>query len=169
MRDLGALVFLLLAAVQAPAQGARRALTAGNERYLLADYHGALPLLVRGLAPKAGPLDGPWVQGVERLADVLLVLRQDSLAETWLRWAARLDADFHVDEEVVPPTVARASRAARAFVDSTPHDRFVARVTFADRGQSVWSGRTSPSRPASAPTSSCAAASRDACRPAATT
>ena len=44
--------------------------------------------------------------------------------------AARLDADFHVDEEVVPPTVARASRAARAFVDSTPHDRFVARVTF---------------------------------------
>src|SRR5207248_4843300 len=49
MRYLGALVFLLLAAAQAPAQGARRALTAGNERYLLADYHGALPLLVRGL------------------------------------------------------------------------------------------------------------------------
>jgi hypothetical protein len=130
MRCLGALVVLLLAAAQAPAQGARRALTAGNERYLLADYHGALPLLVRGLDPKAGPLDGPWVQGVERLADVLLVLRQDSLAETWLRWAARLDADFHADEEVVPPTVARAARAARAFVDSTPHDRFVARVTF---------------------------------------
>ena len=130
MRRLAALVLVLLAAVQASAQTDRRGLAAGNERYLLADYHGALPLLVRGLDPKAGPLDGPWVQGVERLADVLLVLRQDSLAETWLRWAARLDPDFHVDEEVVPPTVARAARAARVFVDSTPHDRFVARVTF---------------------------------------
>jgi len=130
MRCRGALVLLVIAAGHAPAQTGRRALAAGNERYLLADYRGALPLLVRGLDPKAGPLDGPWVQGVERLADVLLVLRQDSLAETWLRWAARLDPDFRVDEEVVPPTVARAARAARAFVDSTPHDRFMARVTF---------------------------------------
>jgi hypothetical protein len=124
------LVVLLLAATQAPAQTGRRALAGGNERYLLADYHGALPLLVRGLDPKAGPLDRPWLQGIERLADVFLVLRQDSLAATWLRWAARLDPDIHVDEEVVPPTVARTARAARAFVDSTPHDRFVARVTF---------------------------------------
>jgi hypothetical protein len=127
---LASLVVLVLAAVQAPAQSGRRALAAANERYLLADYHGALPLLVRGLDPKAGPLDEPWSQGIERLADVLLVLRHDSLTATWLRWAARLDPDFHVDEEVVPPSVARAARAARAFVDSTPHDRFVARVTF---------------------------------------
>lgn len=132
MRGLGSLVVLVLAAAppQAPAQTGRRALAAGNERYLLADYHGALPLLVRGLDPRAGPLDRPWLQGVERLADVLLVLRQDSLAATWLRWAARLDPDFHVDEEVVPPGVTRAAKAARAFVGSTPHDRFVARVTF---------------------------------------
>jgi len=130
MRRLGSLVVLLLAATQAPAQTGRRALAGGNERYLLADYHGALPLLVRGLDPKAGPLDRPWLQGIERLADVLLVLRQDSLAATWLRWAARLHPDFQVDEDVVPPTVARTARAARAFVDSTPHDRFVARATF---------------------------------------
>ena len=130
MRRLAALVLLLLAAVQASAQTGRRALAAGNERYLLADYHRAIPLLVRGLDPKSGPLDGPWVEGVERLADVLLVLRHDSLAETWLRWAARLDPDFHVDEEVVPPTVVRAARVARVFVDSTPHEPFVARVKF---------------------------------------
>jgi hypothetical protein len=120
----------MLAAAQAPAQTGRRALAAANERYLLADYHSALPLLVSGLDPTAGPLDGPWLQGIERLADVLLVLRRDSLAATWLRWAARLDPDFHVDEEVVPPIVARSARDARAFVDSTPRDRFVARVTF---------------------------------------
>jgi hypothetical protein len=130
VRRLAALVLLLLAAVQASAQTGRRALAAGNERYLLADYHRAMPLLVRGLDPKSGPLDGSWVEGVERLADVLLVLRHDSLAETWLRWAARLDPDFHVDEEVVPPTVVRAARVARVFVDSTPHDPFVARVKF---------------------------------------
>jgi PEGA domain len=130
MRCLGSLVVLLLVAAEAPAQTGRQALAAGNERYLLADYRGALPLLGKGLDPTAGPLDGSWLQGMERLADVLLVLRQDSLAATWLRWAARLDPDFRVDEEVVPPNVARAARAARAFVDSTRHDRFVARVTF---------------------------------------
>ena len=130
MRRLGSLVVLLLAAAQAPAQTGRRALGAGNDRYLLADYPGALPLLVRGLDPKAGALDRAWRQGIERLADVFLVLRQDSLAATWLRWAARLDPDFHVDEEVVPPGVTRAARVARAFVDVTPHDRFVARVAF---------------------------------------
>jgi len=139
VRRLGALVVLVLAAAQAPAQTGRRALAAANERYLLADYHSALPLLVRGLDPKAGAFDGPWLQGIERLADVLLVLRRDSLAATWLRWAARLHADFHVDEEVVPPTVARAARAARAFVDSTPPDRFVAQVTF-DWGTASASG-----------------------------
>ena len=139
MRRLGPLVVLVLAAAQAPGQTGRRALAAANERYLLADYRISLPLFVRGLDPKAGPLDGPWLQGIERLADVLLVLRQDSLTATWLRWAARLDPDFHVDEEVVPPTVARAARAARAFVDSTPHDRFVARVMF-DWGTASASG-----------------------------
>lgn len=115
-----------------PLQGqtGHRALTAGAERYLLADYHGAVRLLVRGLDPKAGPADRLWRQGVERLADVLLVLRQDSLATTWLRWAARIDADFTVDADVVPPAVVRAAAAARAFVDSTPRDPFVARTEF---------------------------------------
>lgn len=130
MRCVGSLLILVLATGQAPAQTGRRALAAASERYLLADYHRAMPLLVRGLDPKAGPLDGPWVQGVERLADVLLVLRQDSLAETWLRWAARLDPDFDVDADVVPPAVVRAATAARAFVDATPHDRVVAQTTF---------------------------------------
>jgi hypothetical protein len=130
MRGLASLVVLVLAAAQAPAQTGRRALAAANERYLLADYQGALPLLVRGLDPKAGPLDGHWLQGIERLADVLLVLRRDSLTATWLRWAARLHPDFHVDEQVVPPTVTRAAHAARAYVDSTPHDRFVTQVRF---------------------------------------
>ena len=130
MRRSGSLVILMLAAGQAPAQTGRHALAAASERYLLADYPSALPLLVKGLDPKAGPLDRSWLQGVERLADVFLVLRQDSLAATWLRWAARLDADFRVDEELVPPAVARAARAARAFVDSTRYDRFVARMSF---------------------------------------
>jgi hypothetical protein len=105
-------------------------LAAGTERYLLADYAGAVPLLAKGLDPKAGPPDRLWKQGVERLADVLVVLRQDALAATWLRWAARISPDFDVDAEVVPPAVVRAAAAARAFVDATPCDRFVARTDF---------------------------------------
>lgn len=130
MRPSVVLLLVVLAAVPAEAQTGRRALAAGAERYLLADYHGAVPLLVRGLDPEAGPADQLWRQGVERLADVLLVLRQDSLAATWLRWAARRDPDFAVDAEVVPPPVVRAAAAARAFVESTPGDQFVARTEF---------------------------------------
>ncbi len=130
MRSLASLAVLLLAASPAAAQTGRQALAAGTERYLLADYRGAIPLLAKGLDPKAGAPDQHWKQGVERLADVLLVLRQDSLAAAWLRWAARLAPDFDVDVEVVPPAVVRAAAAARAFVEATPHDPFVTRTQF---------------------------------------
>src|SRR5881227_4063129 len=90
MRSVRALLLLFIAARAAAAQTGRQALAAGAERYLLADYRGAAPLLARGLDPQAGPLDQHWKDGVQRLADVLLVLRSESLAETWLRWASRL-------------------------------------------------------------------------------
>lgn len=130
MRSLASLLLLIVAASPATAQRARQALAAGAERYLLADYRGAAPLLGRGLDPQAGPPDQVWKEGVQRLADVLLVLRNDSLAVTWLRWASRLSPDFAVDEDVAPPSVVRAARAARAFVDSTPPDPFVASTEF---------------------------------------
>jgi len=140
MRRVRALLLLFIAARAAAAQTGRQALAAGAERYLLADYRGAAPLLARGLDPQAGPLDQHWKDGVQRLADVLLVLRSESLAETWLRWAARLSPDFNVDEDVAPPAVVRAARAARAFVDSTPRDRFVASMEFHWPGTSVTEG-----------------------------
>jgi len=130
MRVLASVTVLALATASARAQTGRPALVAGMERYLLADYQGALPLLGRGLDPAAGPVDSLWLSAVERLTDVLLVLRQDTLAAAWLRWAIRLAPGLAVDEEVMPPIVVRAAAAARAFVDSTPRDRFVARVEF---------------------------------------
>jgi hypothetical protein len=132
MRRLTPLLLLWLAAAPARAQVGRAALAAGNERYLQADYQHAVPLLAAGLDP-TGPRDSLWLEGVTRLADVLLVLRQDSLAATWLRWASRLVPDFRVDEDEMPPAVVRAAQAARAFVDSTPSDRFVTTTRF------VWS------------------------------
>ncbi|HLB37193.1 MAG TPA: hypothetical protein VJL31_11530 [Gemmatimonadales bacterium] len=123
------LVLMVLAAAPAWAQTGRRALEAGTQRYLLADFQGAIPLLSAGLDPAAA-LDDRWMRGVQRLADALLVLRQDSLAATWLRWAARVAPDFAVDEEVMPPAVAQAGRAARAYVEATPPDRFGSVTTF---------------------------------------
>jgi len=130
MKPYVSLIVLACVAASARAQAGRRALAAGTDSYLLADYQRAVPLLSLGLDPAGGARDQPWVQGVERLTDVLLVLRQDSLAATWLRWAIRLAPDFEVDEDVVPPAVVRAARAARAFVDATPQDAFVARTEF---------------------------------------
>ena len=127
---LVALTLAAAPAASAAAQTGRQALTAGTERYLVADYEGAVSLLGKGLDPMTGPRNDLWLRGVERLADVLLVLRQDSLAATWLRWAIRIAPEFAVDEDVVPPVVVRAAAAARAYVDSTPQDRFVARTEY---------------------------------------
>src|SRR5256884_1414967 len=130
MRSVRALLLLFIGARAAAAQSGRQALAAGAERPLRANYRGAAPVPARGRDPQAGPLDHLWKEGVRRLADVLLVLRNDSLAVTWLRWASRLSLDFEVDEDAAPPSVVRAARAARAFVDSTPRDPFVARTEF---------------------------------------
>ncbi len=130
MKRYAPLIVLTCVATSVRAQAGRQALAAGTDSYLLADYQRAVPLLSLGLDPASGARDRPWVLGVERLADVLLVLRQDSLAATWLRWATRLAPDFAVDEEVVPPAVLRAARAARAFVDATPQDGFVSHTEF---------------------------------------
>ncbi len=130
MRTWRLLILLAMVAATARAQSGRDALAAGTDRYLLADYQRALPLLSQGLNPGAGARDQNWSRGVERLADVLLVLRQDALATTWLRWAARVSPEFAVDEDRVPPAVVRAARAARAYVDSTPQDPFVVRTEF---------------------------------------
>jgi hypothetical protein len=152
MRRWASFLWCALATAGAQAQSGRQALAAGTESYLLADYQRAVPLLSLGLDPGAAVPDQAWVRGVQRLADVLLVLRQDSLATTWLRWATRLSPDFAVDEDAVPPAVVRAARRARAFVDSTPSDPFVSRTEFrwppafrsADRGTVRLSGANVP-------------------------
>ncbi|HWP37421.1 MAG TPA: carboxypeptidase-like regulatory domain-containing protein [Gemmatimonadales bacterium] len=146
MRKL--LMLVAFTASSATAQTGRRALEAGTERYLLADYQGAAQLLSAGLDPAAGPRDDLWLRGVQRLADALLVLRKDSLATTWLRWALRLAPEFQVDDDVMPPTVVRAVQAAQAFVRATPHDRF-SRAEFrwpaTFRGQADGTIRLAPS------------------------
>ena len=54
MRTCASLTILLLAAPPpALTQTGRQALAAGTERYLLADYSGAVSLLAKGLDPKA--------------------------------------------------------------------------------------------------------------------
>jgi len=57
---------------------------------------------------------------VERLADVLLVLRQDSLAGHLAAVGDATGARFAVDEEGSPPRRPARARAARVFVDATP-------------------------------------------------
>ncbi len=119
------------APVPAQAQSARRALTAGHDSYLQADYRRAAALLGAGLDPGAAAPDESWHLGLQRLVDVLIELRHDSLAATWLRWGYRTAPGFDVDENVMPPAVVRAAHAARRFADSTSHDPFTVRARFA--------------------------------------
>jgi hypothetical protein len=76
-------------------------------------------LLREALNPALGPLTGSWGTGVQLLAQTLLEDKQDSLARTWLRWAARLSPSLQADTVQFLPTVAAALRDAQGYAQRT--------------------------------------------------
>ncbi|HYX80976.1 MAG TPA: hypothetical protein VE714_01195, partial [Gemmatimonadales bacterium] len=127
MRLVGAVLALMMVlAGRATAQNGRNVLQLGGEAYDVAEYRAALPLLVVGLNPAAGPRDTLWVTSVHRLAHILIEEGRDSLATVWLRWALRLQPGLVVDTVEFPPVVQDAFALARAFVAAEgPRDTLV--------------------------------------------
>jgi hypothetical protein len=78
-----------------------------------------LQLLRAALDPSRGPLTGSWATGVQLLGQTLLEERQDSLAVTWLRWAARSSPDLQPDTVQFLPSATAALRGAQDFVRRT--------------------------------------------------
>lgn len=80
------------------------------------EFARAADLLMRGIDPKAGPIDDRWRAGVRRTAEVLRILARDSAAVAVLRWSLRIDSGIRIPEE----SVARELFiAAQEFVDET--------------------------------------------------
>jgi hypothetical protein len=86
-----------------------------------------MQLLRTAVNPETGPLAGSWETAVQMLAQTLLEDKQDSLAGTWLRWAARLQPSLEADTVQFPPTLASALRAAQDFTkrSGSPSDAAV--------------------------------------------
>ncbi len=120
----------LALAAPARAQTGRQALIAGTQAYDLANFDSSIALLSRGLDPSASPRDSLWRTGVRELAYALLQRNEVSLAETWLKWALRLEPGLSPDSVNFPPTVWLAFDDAKTFVASNPVDTVVAHVTW---------------------------------------
>jgi len=95
----------------------------GAEAYDVGEYARAKPLLVQGLNPALGPRDSLWIEGVHRLAHILIEEEHDSLATVWVRWAIRSYPALHPDTLNFPPAVQDAFAAAQSFVlNGKPED-----------------------------------------------
>src|SRR4051794_10812423 len=102
----GAMLVVSAAAGPLAAQQSRDSLVAQAQAEF--DAGRRTELLREALNPALGPLTGSWSTGVELLAQTLLEDKQDSLAGTWLRWAARLSPSLQADTIQFLPTVAVA-------------------------------------------------------------
>jgi len=126
---VGTLLLVLSHAV-AEAQNGREALLLGTRAYDLADFDEAIGLLSRGVDPSGTPRDNVWVAGVQKLAHALLERGQQTLAETWLRWALRLEPAMSLDSVNFPPSVWVAFDRARTSLAAAGRDTSVAHVTW---------------------------------------
>ena len=86
------------------------------------DPQRALPLLRRGVDPKAGPRDSLWATGVQYLAQILYEQGDEASTRAWVRWAVRLTPDLKLDTLNLLSQVIAEFRAARAATAPGPED-----------------------------------------------
>lgn len=86
------------------------------------DPQRALPLLRRGVDPKAGPRDSLWALGVQYLAQILYEQGDEAGGRAWIRWAVRLAPDLKLDTLNLLSRVIAEFRAARAATTPGPDE-----------------------------------------------
>ena len=119
---LAALCTITTAPVGAAAQQGPALIREGIGAYNDFDPQRALPLLRRGVDPKAGPRDSLWALGVQFLAQILYEQGDEAGARAWIRWAVRLAPDLKLDTlNLLSPVVAEF-RGARREMAPGPDD-----------------------------------------------
>lgn len=98
---------------RASAQQGRDALRRAGTAYLDVLFDDVIRYAGRGLDPQAGPRDSLWVASLHQLIEALQVQGEENLAQTWLRWAFRLEPNLPVDLQNFGPDVTDAFEAAR--------------------------------------------------------
>ncbi len=117
-----AVVVLMTAPVEAAAQQGAGLIREGIGAYNDFDPQRALPLLRRGVDPKAGPRDSLWALGVQYLAQILYEQGDEPGARAWIRWAVRLSPAAKLDTLNLLSPVITEFQKARAATALGPDD-----------------------------------------------
>ncbi len=75
-----------------------------------------IEMLWQAANPALSAVDSTWSAAVHQLAQTLVEQGELAMAQTWLRWAATVDASHAIDTVNLLPTVVRVAREARANV-----------------------------------------------------
>src|SRR2546426_4641551 len=119
---LAAVCAVMTAPVWAAAQQGPALIREGIGAYNDFDPQRALPLLRRGVDPKAGPRDSLWALGVQYLAQILYEQGDEAGARAWIRWAVRFGPDLKLDTLNLLSQVIAEFRAARPATAPGPDD-----------------------------------------------
>ncbi len=117
-RVLSVLFLLTVAASAADAQQETRASLLRQAAAALDDFapERARDLARAALDPAFGTPDTVWVRGVHMLTQVLIEAGEESVAQTWARWAMRTHPSMAIDSVNFVAGVVTALRDARTFV-----------------------------------------------------
>ena len=115
----GALFALPLTTTSLSAQTRDELIRQAQQHYDNFETEPALNNLKAALDPTRGPRDWLWGHAVHLLAQIYVEENNPGLAQSWLRWAMRLNPNMRVDEALFLPEVIDASDEARQFARST--------------------------------------------------
>ncbi len=112
---IAAVCAVMTTAAGAAAQQGPALIREGIGAYNDFDPQRALPLLRRGVDPKAGPRDSLWALGVQYLAQILYEQGDEAGARAWIRWAVRFGTELKLDTlNLLSPVIAEFQNARRA-------------------------------------------------------
>ncbi|MBX3132002.1 MAG: hypothetical protein KF689_01275 [Gemmatimonadaceae bacterium] len=135
---LAPLVGALLLSVPASLEAQSRSALLQQATAALDDFDAprAIRLARAALDPSLGPLDADWARGVHVLTQILIEEQQPELAQTWARWALRLEPEMPIDSVAFLTNVVTMLREAR---DAAPRSA----ADEATRARYEWPGVTS--------------------------
>src|SRR2546426_10887672 len=119
---IAAVCAVMITPVWAAAQQGPALIREGIGAYNDFDPQRALPLLRRGVDPKAGPRDSLWALGVQYLAQILYEQGDEPTARTWIQWAVRVSPAAKLDTLNLLSPVIAAFQKARAATALGPDD-----------------------------------------------
>ncbi len=122
---------MLAVSVATNAQVTRAELVeSGIDAFFNLEIDRARDFFVAAVNPVNQPPDSIWAVGVQYLVQMHIEAGNSDLADTWMRWAVRLEPDMQVDERTFLPEVIRRFRDAQYLVGTGTEEDQLAETTW---------------------------------------